>query len=192
VSDDVAGVAGNYVDRVRRAESDRAEVLRLLERMPAAERSRIPDVARSADALAEKVKYLAVALADLERNVSAGGSNAIEAEIARLESAANPLDESGSDERVKRLAFLKRQRRALADVVGRRDAVAAKLETCVVALQNIKLDLIRLNAGSQTPQHITTLAMDALNLADSVDSALYVADEMRATGTRQASRQAAR
>src|SRR5215475_10008278 len=191
-SDDLASVAGNYADRVRRAESDRAEVLRLLERMPAAERSRIPDVARSADALAEKVKYLAVALADLERNVSAGGSNAIEAEIARLESAANPLDESGSDERVKRLAFLKRQRRALADVVGRRDAVAAKLETCVVALQNIKLDLIRLNAGSQTPQHITTLAMDALNLADSVDSALYVADEMRATGTRQASRQAAR
>jgi serine/threonine-protein kinase len=66
------------------------------------------------------------------------------------------------------------------------------LETCVVALQNIKLDLIRLNAGSQTPQHITSLAMDALNLADSVDSALYVADEMRNTGTRAASRQAAR
>ena len=80
----------------------------------------------------------------------------------------------------------------VADVVTRRDAVAAKLETCVVALQNIKLDLIRLNAGSQTPQHITSLAMDALNLADSVDSALYVADEMRNTGTRPASRQAAR
>ena len=81
---------------------------------------------------------------------------------------------SGSDERVRRLAHLKRQRRAIADVSSRRDAVAAKLDTCVVALQNIKLDLIRLNAGSQTPQHITSLAMDALNLADSVDSALYV------------------
>jgi serine/threonine-protein kinase len=190
--DDVVGAAGNYGDRVRRAEADRNEVLRLLERMPSAERSRIPDVGRSADALAEKVKYLAIALADLDRSASAGGSDSIEAEISRLESAANPLDESGSDERVKRLAFLKRQRRALADVVGRRDAVAAKLETCVVALQNIKLDLIRLNAGSQTPQHITSLAMDALNLADSVDSALYVADEMRNTQSRQASRQAAR
>ena len=38
---------------------------------------------------------------------------------------------------------------------------------------------MRLNAGPQTPQHITSLAMDALNLADSVDSALYVSDEMR-------------
>ena len=35
--------------------------------------------------------------------------------------------------------------------------------------------------------------MDALNLADSVDSALYVSDEMgRNTGTRPASRPAAR
>ena len=52
---------------------------------------------------------------------------------------------------------------------------------------------MRLNAGSQTPQHITSLAMDALNLADSVDTALYVADEMRNTGNaRRRARQAAR
>ena len=71
--------------------------------------------------------------------------------------------------------------------------MAAKLETCLVALQNVKLDLIRLNAGSQTPQHITSLAMDALNLADSVDSALFVSDELsRNTGTRPAGRPAAR
>jgi hypothetical protein len=139
------------------------------------------------------VKYLAVALSDLDRGVAPGGAESVEAEISRLENAANPLDETGSDERVRRLAYLKRQRRALADVSNRRDAVAAKLETCVVALQNVKLDLIRLNAGSQTPQHITSLAMDALNLAESVDSALYVADEMgRNTGTRPASRPAAR
>jgi serine/threonine-protein kinase len=159
--------------------------------MPAGERSRIPDVGRSADALAEKVKYLAIAMSDLERTAEANGGTQIEAEITRLENDANPLDERASDERVRRLAYLKRQRRAMSDISGRRDAVAAKLETCVVALQNIKLDLIRLNAGSQTPQHITSLAMDALNLADSVDSALYV-DESRNTGTRPASRQAAR
>jgi serine/threonine-protein kinase len=181
-SDDVLNAAGAYADRIRRAESDRLEILRLLDRMPASERSRIPDVARSADALADKVKGLAFTLADLDRNGGDGGAKAIESEIARLEGAANPLDETGSEERVRRLAYLKRQRRALADVSGRRNAVAAKLETCAVALQNIKLDLIRLNAGNQTPQHITSLAVAALNLADSVDSALYVADELRGTG----------
>jgi serine/threonine-protein kinase len=192
-SDDVVRVAGPYGERIRRAESDRAEILRLLERMPSAERSRIPDVGRSADKLAEKVKYLAISLSDLERGVEPGGAESVESEISRLEGAANPLDESGSDERVRRLAHLKRQRRALADISGRREAIAAKLDTCLVALQNVKLDLIRLNAGSQTPQHITSLAMEALNLADSVDSALFVSDELgRNSGTRPASRPAAR
>lgn len=189
--DDVVRVAGGFGDRIRRAEADRDEILRLLDRMPSSERSRIPDVGRSAEALAEKVRYLAVAMSDLDRTAAANGGDQIESEIARLEDDANPLDERASDERVRRLAYLKRQRRAMSDISTRRDAVAAKLDTCIVALQNIKLDLIRLNAGSQTPQHITSLAMDALNLADSVDSALYV-EEGRNTGTRPASRQAAR
>jgi eukaryotic-like serine/threonine-protein kinase len=188
---DVMHAAGTHGDRVRRAESDRNEILALLERMPSSERSRIPDVGRSAEALADKVRGLAVVLADLERSNTAGGSEALEAEISRLENAANPLDSRGSEERVRRLAYLKRQRRSIADLSTRRDAVAAKLETCIVALQNIKLDLVRLNAGSQTPQHITSLALDALNLADSVDSALVISDEMRGN-SRQASGQAAR
>jgi serine/threonine protein kinase len=187
--DDVVRVAGAYGDRIRRAEADRDEILRMLDRMPSAERSRIPDVSRSADALAEKVKHLALALSDLERGAAPGGSDAIEAEISKLENAANPLDTSGSDERVRRLAYLKRQRRALADLSGRRDSIAAKLDTCVLALQNIKLDLMRLSAGAQTPQHVTSLAMDALNLADSVDSALSVSDDLgRNTGARPAAR----
>jgi serine/threonine-protein kinase len=189
----VVGVSSTYAERVRVAEADRDEILYRLGRMSSSERARVPDVERSAVALADKVRSLAIVLSDIERASTASGAESLEAEIARLEGAANPLDESGSDERVRRLAHLKRQRRAIADVVSRRESVAAKLDTCVVALQNIKLDLIRLNAGSQTPQHVTSLAMDALNLADSVDAALYVADEQgRSTGTRPASRPAAR
>jgi serine/threonine-protein kinase len=182
-----------YSDKVRQAEADRDEILLRLERMSSSERSRLPDVRRSAEALADKVKSLALALSDIDRTATAGGMDSIEAEITRLEGAANPLDEAGSDERVRRLAKLKRERRALADVTGRRDAIAAKLDTCLVALQNIRLDLIRLNAGDQSPHHVTSLAMDALNLADSVDIALAVGDDNgRTTATRQASRPAAR
>ncbi len=94
---------------------------------------------------------------------------------------------------MRRLAQLRRQRRSLAEVVNRRAAIAAKLETCSVALQNIKFDLMRLRAGTQTHQQITSLAMDALSLADSVDRALYVADEMgRLTESRTSGRSAAR
>ena len=160
--------------------------------MPSAERSAHSRRGSLGDALADKVQApRARARRSRSRRDAAAAATRSRRRSRALENAANPLDERGSDERVRRLAFLKRQRRALADVSTKRDAVAAKLETCVVALQNIKLDLIRLNAGSQTPQHITSLAMDALNLADSVDSALYVADEMGAYGGERARRAAA-
>jgi serine/threonine-protein kinase len=94
-----------------------------------------------------------------------------------LEGQANPL-EPGSEDRVRRLAYLKRQRRAVKDIQERRDTVAAKLETCSLALRQLKLDMLRLRAGAQTHQHVTSLALEAMALAENVDSALYVADEL--------------
>ncbi len=170
--------AGVYGSRVRQATIDRDEIVNLVGTMSAADRSRIPDVVRSAVALHDRIQALAISLDEVERSVGPGALDTLEAEIARLESAANPLDEKGSDERVRRLAYLKRQRRATADLAERRNALSAKLETCAIALQNMKLDVLRLRAGAQTHQHITSLANDALHLADSVDSAMYVADEL--------------
>src|SRR6185436_7699141 len=145
------------------------------------DRDRVAEVPRSANALHERIQSLAITLADLERNTVAGGEAALEAEIVRLEEQANPL-ERGSEDRVRRLAFLKRQRRTIKDTAERRDAVAAKLETCALALRQLKLDMLRLRAGAQTHQHVTSLAVQAMSLADDVDSALYVADEVsRAT-----------
>jgi len=172
-----AQAAGPHADRVRAAALDRDEIHRLVGSLPDRERERVNDVVRSADALNGRIQALAIALAELERNAGANGAHEIEAEISRLEELANPL-EAGSEDRVRRLAYLKRQRRAARDVVERRSAVAAKLETCTIALRNIKLDVLRLRAGSQTHQHVTSLALEAMSLAESVDSALYVADEL--------------
>jgi hypothetical protein len=50
---------------------------------------------------------------------------------------------------------------------------------------------MRLRMGDQTHQNITTLANNALSLADSVDNALYVADEMGRLGQRSSARTSA-
>jgi serine/threonine protein kinase len=177
----VYDAAGPHGERVRNAATDRDEIVRLVSMLPDRERDRVSDVARSANVLNERIQSLAIALADLERNVVSGGGAALEAEISRLEDQANPL-ERGSEDRVRRLAYLKRQRRSVKDIQERRDAVAAKLETCSIALRQLKLDVLRLRAGSQTHQRVTSLALEAMALAENVDSALYVADEVaRAT-----------
>jgi predicted Ser/Thr protein kinase len=182
---------GRNAEVIGQAARDRDEIARILETLPTAERGRLSDVLRSSMALYEKIEALALSLSALERSLAPGAQESLEAEIARLEGAANPLEGAASDERVRRLAQLRRQRRAMADLIKRRDDANEKLETCALALHNMRLDMVRLRAGTQTHENVTTLAVNAMSLADSVDSALYVADEMGRIGRRSSARSAA-
>ena len=121
---------------------------------------------------------LATALGDIDRAAGAQPVASIEKEVALLESQANPLDRVASEERVRRLALLKRQRRTMSELGRRRDEMSGKLEECALALQNMKFDVLRLRTGGQTWQHVTSVAEQAMALAREVDSAVYVADEM--------------
>jgi serine/threonine protein kinase len=190
-SDSAALGSGPHAATARQAITDRAEVLRLVESMPKSERTKIPEVVPTANTLAEKVLALAASLGELDRAAGAQPSASIDKEITLLESQANPLDRSASEERVRRLAFLKRQRRTVAELNRRRDDMSGKLEECALALQNMKFDVLRLKTGAQTWQHVTSVAEQAMALAREVDSAVYVADEMarlspRAQGTSRA------
>jgi serine/threonine-protein kinase len=182
-ADELARLAGPYVVAVRQAAAHRDEILRVLATMPKAERDRIAEVGPSANELAAKIQGLAVSVAELERSADPAAAEPIEEEIARLEAEANPLDRSASDERVKRLAFLKRRRRVVADIGRRRDAAAAKLESCRIALENLKLDVVRLRAGGgMSHLQVTSVAEQAMALAREVDHMVFAADEMARAG----------
>jgi serine/threonine protein kinase len=169
-------------DRVRQAFSDRDEIFRRLTSLggslPSHQRE---EVGSSATALAEKVQSLAMALDESARQDLTSARAMLENEISTLENAANPL-ERGSEDRVRRLAYLKRQRRGLVDAEQRTQGLSGKLETCALALQSMRFDLMRLGASPQMHQHITGLANKAMSLADNVDEALFVADEMGRLG----------
>jgi serine/threonine-protein kinase len=81
---------------------------------------------------------------------------------------------------VRRLAALKRQRRNVADLDRRRGEMNGRLESCALALQNLRLDVVRLRTGANVEswQHITSVADQAMALAREIDNAVYVADEM--------------
>ncbi len=169
---------GAYAGTVQEAARHREDIVRILQTLPKRDQQAIADVPASAKALYEKIEGLALSISEMERNLPDGSSAGVDAEIARLESEANPLDTKASEERVRRLAALKRQRRAFADVGGRAASQREKLESCALALQNMRLDVVRLKAGSQTLDHITSVAEKAVALAREVDTAMYVKDEM--------------
>jgi serine/threonine-protein kinase len=170
--------SGPFAAAARQALLDREEVIRLVESLPKAEKERLPKVVESARSLADSVLGLATGLAAIEAEAGSMSVDAIEKEIGVLEAQANPLDRDASEARVRRLAMLKRSRRTVSEAQRRRSEMAAKLESCTLALQNMKFDMLRLKAGNQSWQHMTTIAGNALALAREVDSAVYVGDQM--------------
>jgi hypothetical protein len=175
---DLSSLAGRYARTVQDAGRNRDDILRLVQTLPKRDREMLHEVPSGASALYQKIEALAVSLADAERAMPEVPRSEIDAEITRLESEANPLDTQASEGRVRRLALLKRQRRAVVDVESRTNSQREKLESCAIALQNMRLDIVRLKAGSQTFEHITSVAEQAVALAREVDTAMYVKDEM--------------
>jgi serine/threonine-protein kinase len=170
---------GEYLGTVRSARSDRDEISRLLATIPANEKARIANVAGTAVELVGKIESIAGDLARTDRELGGNRAATMDAEIAALEAEANPLDTQRSEGRVRRLAQLRRDRRSLADALRKRETRRGQLESCRIALENVRLDLVRLRTGNSSPQSVTQVAEQAMALARDVDIAVSAANEVR-------------
>ncbi len=141
-----------YGSAIREAENDHREIHRQLLNMPETEREQIPEVAASADAVFRKVQQLALSLSDMDRSAGRETSEGVEKEITALESQANPLDYNASEGRVRRLAMLRRQRRALADIARKKKEAQEKLDNCRHLLRSMRLELVRYRTGGLNAQ----------------------------------------
>ncbi|HKS05893.1 MAG TPA: protein kinase [Gemmatimonadaceae bacterium] len=161
-------------DVALRAEQDRNELLQLVASLPDRERKQLKDINETAKALEQRVRSLSLGLSEIDRTTPKGGSDALEREIAQLEAQANPLDRDASEARVRRLALLKRDRRAVGDRVKKRADLEAKLESCSLALQNLRFDVLRLKTGGSSTQSVTHVAERAMSLARDVEGMIAV------------------
>jgi serine/threonine-protein kinase len=179
----VARLSPQYTAKVRDALRHRDEVLRLIETLPKREREQVDEVPATAEALYRRIELLAVELTELDRGFSDGDGEKVELEIEQLEAAANPMDPR-SEERIRRLAVLKRKRGSLRELKKKRETQTDRFERCVLALENMRYDVLKLKTGGQSFQQVTQLAERAMSLAQEVDNAVYVAEEMRKLGVR--------
>ena len=135
---------GPYGETVRRAAADHTSVRDTLSRLPESERSMIPDVAPTVDALAERVGALATTLHRLDADVAGASVRSLEARLAALRAETHG---SPTAEQERRVALLERQRASIGDLSERRTVLASQLESAGLALQNLRLDLLKLRSS---------------------------------------------
>jgi eukaryotic-like serine/threonine-protein kinase len=180
---------GTWYDAVRDGISDRAEIERMVASLPKSEKSLAAGVGPTADSLLDAVRTEAAQLADLDRNpVRLPDLSGFDSEIALLESQANPL-ESRSEERVRRLAKLRRERRQAQAESERRGRATDRLERARSALRAIRFDLVKLRTGgSGSTVHVTQLAERAQELARDVDAVLAAVGSAKSRGASSGAR----
>jgi serine/threonine-protein kinase len=88
----------------------------------------------------------------MERSTGRETAEQVEKEITTLESQANPLDYNASEGRVRRLAMLRRQRRALVEIGRKRKEAQDKLDNCRQLLRSMRMELVRFRTGGLNAQ----------------------------------------
>jgi len=154
---------------------DRVAIYKLLEKLTPAEREMLPEIGPTVDALYERATDLARTLQAMETNLDTDGLGQIE---ARIEALNREPDDA---ERARRLALLEKQRRTLTDLQTRRSQVAAHLESCVLAVQNVRFDLLRLRSAGVAAVlgDLTNATQQARALSRDVDNVIAAAGEIR-------------
>jgi serine/threonine-protein kinase len=168
-------LAGPHGDVVRRAAVDRLLMRDIAASLGPIERSMIPDVVPTIDALADRVGSVATTLHRLDQDVSGTSLGSLDARIATMQT------ESDTPERERRLSLLQRQRSSLHDLLERRQTLANQLESTSLMLQNLKLDMLKLRSAGlgNEIENQSTATQEARALSREIGHVVQAAEDLR-------------
>ncbi|MGH7679531.1 MAG: serine/threonine-protein kinase [Gemmatimonadaceae bacterium] len=167
---------GPHGEAIRRAVSARAIIVDILSRMTKKEREMLPaDLESTVAALVDRVTSVATTLHRLDSDASGGHLGSLDQRIADLK--RNGV----SPETQRRIAMLERQRTTLRDLLERRNALLTQLESASLALENLKLDLVRFRSAgvSSALEDVTSATQEARAVSRDLGHLLDAQDEMR-------------
>ena len=171
-------LAGPHGEAVRRAASDRAAVQETLARLAPEERDMIPDVGPTVEALAQRVGSLALTLHRLDADVGGASVALLDTRLAALRAEAGPTPTA---EQERRIALLDRQRTTIRELAERRGVLAAQLESASLALQNLRLDLLKLRSSGlgTAMSDVANATQEAKALSRDIGHAVAAVNEVK-------------
>jgi serine/threonine-protein kinase len=175
VAEPSSGEYGKYAPPMEQMRKDRTAIVQVVEKLPEADRQMLPDVVRTVDQLMERAADLARTLNHMEGDVDSDSLNELETRIKELQDGTD----GGEDDR--RIGLLQRQRDSLAELLNRREAVESQFESCGLAVQNMRFDLLRLRSAGVAAviNDLTSATQQAQALRIDVEAAIGAAGEIR-------------
>jgi serine/threonine-protein kinase len=182
VAEEIARVAGDSVMRgrwaqiVRDAGDDRLTIRDASARLSDADKSLVPDVGPTADALFERIGAAATALERLESDMPAGALGDLDTRIAAVE-----REPENAPDRERRLSLLQRQRASLLELDQRQATLKRQIENASMALRSLRLDMVKLRTlgVGAAIEDVNNATQEARALSIDIGRAIEVADEVR-------------
>jgi hypothetical protein len=180
--DPVAGLApkdimdGPQGVAIRKAAGSRSVIAEILGRMTKAERAMLPaDLDDTVKALVERVASVGTTLHRLDMEANGVALGSLDQRIEALKREAKGPDTE------RRLTLLERQRSTLRDLLDRRTALLSQMESASLALENLKLDLVRFrSAGVSTAlEDVTSATREARAVSKEIGMMLDAQDEVK-------------
>lgn len=167
---------GTQYDRMMQMHGDRIAILTLWAKLGDTDRELLPEMIQTVEGLHDRAVDLAQALNAMDA-AALGGDEGLRIDVRLAEVKARPE----SEERDRQVAMLERQRQARGDLTTRRTQIADRFDSCVLAMQNLRFDILRLRQSGvgAVINDLTQATQQARALSRDVDNAIDVATELR-------------
>ncbi|QJR38020.1 protein kinase domain-containing protein [Gemmatimonas groenlandica] len=169
-------LASAYGELLRNAVDDRLTIKDVTAKLSDADKSLVPDVEPTADALLERISALASGLERLQRDLPTDALTQLESRVASVQ--AEPEQ---APDRERRLTLLTRQLSSLQELVDRRETMQRQLDSASMALRSLRLDIVKLRTMGvgAAINDVTNATQEARALSRDLGHVISAADEMR-------------
>jgi len=166
---------GKYAEQIEQMRKDQAAILQTVQRLPEADKQLLPDVVQTVESLMQRAMELGRALGGMESGLGVETVEELDSRIAALKEGGGDADND------RRLDLLQRQRDSLVELKERRETVESQFESCLLAVQNIRFDLLRLRSAGVDAvlSDLTSATQQARALRLDVEVAIDAAGEIR-------------
>ncbi|MGH7582058.1 MAG: serine/threonine-protein kinase [Gemmatimonadales bacterium] len=174
IGEPTAADFGTYRDRMVQVYRDRAMILTLMSQLSPADREMLPEIVETTEGLYARASQLAQTLHSMVA-LDIDDTSRIEGRLAELH------QRQPGEERDRQISLLEQQLQRCKELSAQRQRFADRFESCVLAMQNVRLDLMRLKQSGvgAVINGLTMATQQARALSRDVDNAIGAAAEIK-------------